>query len=96
MINTAESDPVSLTDDENLALLNSDNGSQLAIRSRCKNLRFFFTFERSKFDVFLASMSWVMAAGLIVNAAMGVSEEIWIEKKKIFQFSSSGRTFEFG
>ncbi|UJR36881.1 hypothetical protein I4U23_029594 [Adineta vaga] len=47
-----QSDTSAVIDDENLALLNSDNGSQVSIRGR-------------------STMSWIMAAGLIVNAAMG-------------------------
>ncbi|CAF3860765.1 unnamed protein product [Adineta steineri] len=47
-----QSDTSAIVDDENLALLNSDNGTQVSIRAQ-------------------SSMSWIMAAGLIVNAAMG-------------------------
>ncbi|CAF2549831.1 unnamed protein product [Rotaria sp. Silwood2] len=47
-----QSDTSAIVDDENLALLNSDNALDISIRSR-------------------PSMSWIMAAGLIINAAMG-------------------------
>ncbi|CAF1278576.1 unnamed protein product [Adineta ricciae] len=47
-----QSDTTTIIDDENLALLNSDNGSHVSIRSG-------------------SQMSWIMAAGLIINAAMG-------------------------
>ncbi|CAF4554993.1 unnamed protein product [Rotaria sp. Silwood2] len=50
-----QSDTSAIVDDENLALLNSDNALDISIRSR-------------------PSMSWIMAAGLIINAAMGVTK----------------------
>ncbi|CAF0878380.1 unnamed protein product [Rotaria sordida] len=47
-----QSDTSAIVDDENLALLNSDNELDVSVTPR-------------------SSMSWIMAAGLIVNAAMG-------------------------
>ncbi|CAF1392086.1 unnamed protein product [Rotaria magnacalcarata] len=47
-----QSDTSGIIDDENLALLNSDNILDVSIRAK-------------------SSISWIMAAGLIVNAAMG-------------------------